>query len=532
VTCAIEDHNGDLWLGTDKGVARVRGGTDEWFSDVEVIRKENGLISNYVKCMTRDRNDHLWFGTDCGVSKYDGRDFQNILLEDELSLGFVEQIMEDHRGDIYFITTKNGILKYQPARRETLPRIHLTEVHADQLYQAFTDVIQVPTPADLVTFTYKAISFSTRPEHMRYTYRLAGLEDEWQPSTRDTRIHYSHLEPGEYRFLVRAIDRELHYSDPPASVTITVYQPYYRSWLFMVLIVLMAAGGLAGVAYMGIQLRRQRHIAARFREKLAKGREAERIQSAKMSSLRQVIAGVAHEINNPIGAITSSDDVTDRAVGRVKEIIEHDYEKSKQNAQLQKTFSVIDDVAKVKHTAAEKIASIVTSLRRFVRLDEAEWQVADVHDGLDSAIALMRSEFEGKAEIIKQYGEIPNVYCAPGSCNQVFMAVLRNALESLTEPGTITIKTGVSGKFLRIEIRDTGRGIPEEHLPRVFDPGFTTKGVQVGVGLGLAICYDIVSQRHGGRIEIASTPGEGSTVTIQIPTSPPESTDPQENNHA
>jgi len=192
---------------------------------------------------------------------------------------------------------------------------------------------------------------------------------------------------------------------------------------------------------------------------------------------------------------------------------------------------MLDDMNRVKHVAAAKIATIVTSLRRFVRLDEAEWQVADIHDGIDSAIDLMSSEFEGKAEIIKHYGEVPRIYCAPGSCNQVIMAVLRNALESLTDQGTITIRTGIEGEYLRIDITDTGRGIPEEDLGRVFDPGFTTKGVKVGVGLGLAICYDIVTQRHGGRIDITSELNKGSTVTIRIPTSPP-STDGTEENHS
>lgn len=520
ITCAVEDDDASLWLGSDKGVARIDSRVVDGFSVIQVMEKEDGLISNYVKSMLLDREGHLWMGTDKGASKYDGENFQNIRLDEDLTLGFVENIFEDRQGSIYFITSRSGIIKYTPPAKEILPRVHITQVEADQVYRQVADDIRIPTQTRLVTFAYKAISFRTKPDYMRFSYKLEGHDTAWHPSTSDRRVHYSNLKPGHYQFQVRAIDEDLHYSDPPATASIVVFRPFYRSALFVVLAILSGGLGTAGVSYLAIQLRRQRRIAAQFHEKLLKKKESERIQTAKMDSLRQMIAGIAHEINNPIGAILSSNDVSDRAVCRVKEILTYSYpEETKRNEKLTRTFSILEDTGQVKKIAAAKIATIVANLRRFVRLDEAEWQAADIHDGLDSVIALMASEFENKVEIIKEYGEVPRIHCSPGSLNQVFLAVLRNALESISEKGQIRITTSAPDEYLRIEVSDTGVGIPENQIARIFDPGFTTKGVQVGVGLGLTICYDIITQRHRGRIDLASEVGKGTTVTILLPRS-------------
>ena len=155
-----------------------------------------------------------------------------------------------------------------------------------------------------------------------------------------------------------------------------------------------------------------------------------------------------------------------------------------------------------------RIGTVVRGLRDFARLDEAEFQTADVHQGLDSTLDLLRHEMEGRLTVVREYGEIAPIECYPNQLNQVFMNLLVNAAEAIDGDGTITITTTGDAESVRVRIADTGRGIPGDHLERIFDPGFTTKGVGVGVGLGLAISYSI-ARDHGGTLDAESRSGDG-----------------------
>ncbi len=160
---------------------------------------------------------------------------------------------------------------------------------------------------------------------------------------------------------------------------------------------------------------------------------------------------------------------------------------------------------------------IVRSLRNFARLDEAERKKADLHDGLESTLTLVHHELKNRIEVIRHYGDIPDIECSPSQLNQVFMNILVNAAHSIQGKGTITISTRSRDGQVHVSFKDTGKGIEPSVLSKIFDPGFTTKGVGVGSGLGLAICYQIVRD-HNGRIEV--TPGEnrGTTFTVCLPT--------------
>ena len=244
--------------------------------------------------------------------------------------------------------------------------------------------------------------------------------------------------------------------------------------------------------------------------------EAERVQAAKMEALRQLVAGVAHQMNSPIGVISSNNDVSSRAIGRIKGMIN---ETVSEHRQLMKTLEILEKTNMVSQTASGEIAEIVANLRRFVRLDEAEMQLADIHEGLDNVIALLTLEFSNRIDVMKDYGDIPRIYCSPSNLNQVFMSVLKNASEAITGEGEIRLKTSTQGDYVRIEISDTGKGIPAEDIDRIFDPGYTTKGVRVGVGLGLPICHRIVVHEHNGHIDVTSEPGKGTKFGIALPIS-------------
>jgi signal transduction histidine kinase len=251
---------------------------------------------------------------------------------------------------------------------------------------------------------------------------------------------------------------------------------------------------------------------------LQKQKEVERIQAAKMESLRRLVAGVAHEINNPIGAISGSSDVSDRAIIKLRNILDKGHFVERQEKQLaMKALAALENSNKNNLVASERVAKIVTNLKKFARLDEAEYQMASINECIESAIGLNEAEVEGRISIKRDYGDLPEIYCSPSSMNQVFMALFKNSIEAIKETGEIVIRTFLKEDHIVIEIIDNGLGIPPENLRSIFDVGFTTKGVRVGVGLGLSICYIIIVAEHKGFIDISSELNKGTTVTITLP---------------
>ena len=266
------------------------------------------------------------------------------------------------------------------------------------------------------------------------------------------------------------------------------------------------------------------------------------VQSEKMSSLGQLVAGVAHEINNPVnfiyGNLEHAQDYTHDllqllrlyeealpevppAIAYHKQIIELDY--------------LIEDLPKLitsMKVGAERIREIVLSLRNFSRLDEAEMKAVDIHSGIESTIMILQHRLKGKPDtpdisVIKEYGNLPLVECFPGQLNQVFMNLIINAIDALeavpqpSEPLFIWIRTNVeespeSLEKILISISDNGIGIPIPVQGKIFDPFFTTKPIGKGTGLGLAICHSIV-EKHGGDISCNSIPNQGTEFIIEIP---------------
>ena len=518
ITVGLEDREGNLWLGTtDRGVIKYDIHTEDPTARFQNISKDEGLISNYVTAILSDRDGNLWFGTDKGIAKYDGENIQNIFLEEYLTLGGVESIFEGRKGNMWFITAGNGIIKYIPPIKETRPRVHIVCVESNKIYRNMNE-IKVPTTAKRLTFEFKGISFKTKPEGIRYIYMLEGVDQDWSPSTHEQKVDYRNMKHGTYRFLVKAIDKDLHYSDPPARVTVHLYKPFHTRPEFFFIVIFLGICLLGGVGYLAFQEKRQRAIAAEFKVKLTKQKEAERIQAAKMESLRRLVAGVAHEMNNPIGVISSSQDVSRRGIDTITKFLKQNYpQEMKKDTQLLGITDLLKNTNKACQNASERVAKIVANLRRFVRLDEGEWQKTDIHPGLDSVVALLEPEIGKRITVKKEYGDIPHIYCSPSSLNQVFMVILKNAVEAIPDKGEIKIKTFSKDDKLKVEITDTGIGIPHQNINKIFDPGFTTKGVSVGVGLGLSICYKIIVDEHKGRIDVSSEVGKWSTFTISLP---------------
>lgn len=224
------------------------------------------------------------------------------------------------------------------------------------------------------------------------------------------------------------------------------------------------------------------------------------INSEKMASLGQLVAGVAHEINTPVASIKSNNGIVAKLLGSIE------------GADLKEMLTDINEIDK---EAVNRISNIVTSLKKFVRLDEAELQEADINKELDLTLELIRHETKNRINVVKNYGKIPTIKCFPNMLNQVFTNILVNACQAIDGQGTITITTEYKNKKLVVKIKDTGKGIPQNQLSKIFSAGFTTKGIGVGTGLGLAICSKII-EKHKGEITVTSEVGKGSEFTITI----------------
>lgn len=246
--------------------------------------------------------------------------------------------------------------------------------------------------------------------------------------------------------------------------------------------------------------------------------QAKLVQQEKMAALGKLVAGVAHEMNTPIGTINSNADTLSRSLQKLRLLLTSEAcpESVRQDRKLNQLLSMVEDIARINQIACERIVGIVGSLRNFARLDEADQKMADLHEGLESTLTLVHHELKNRIRVVREYGDIPEIHCHPNKINQVFMNLLVNAAQAIEGEGAITIRTFREGDIVNVQFSDTGAGIRPENLSRIFDPGFTTKGVGVGTGLGLSIVFQIIHD-HGGSIDVDSEVGKGSTFTLRLP---------------
>ena len=261
------------------------------------------------------------------------------------------------------------------------------------------------------------------------------------------------------------------------------------------------------------------------------------VQSEKMSSLGQMVAGIAHEINNPVNFISANLPHTSKYTKDLLELVSLYKEAFPEVPQEIADFTeeielefIEEDLPHILNSmkiGSERIRSIVLSLRNFSRLDESDKKLADIHEGIENTLLLLSNRIKNRIYIVKKYGKVPSVECYPSQLNQVFMNLLSNAIDALNDierlDKIITISTGVvrehGARFLKVAIADNGPGIPDSVKDQIFNPFFTTKEVGKGTGLGLAISYKIVVDGHGGSITISQPPGGGTEFVVKIPIS-------------
>lgn len=241
------------------------------------------------------------------------------------------------------------------------------------------------------------------------------------------------------------------------------------------------------------------------------------IDDEKMAMLGQLMAGIAHEIGTPIASINSNVNLFTRSIDKMKSLLDSenvpDFPEKRQLTQM---LGMMEKLNQSNQAACDRIVKLVQSIRTYARSDMSELREVDIHEELESALTLVHHEIKRRINVLRKYNDIPKCTCFPERLISVFVNILMNASQAIENEGQVTIETLKDGENIKIKFTDTGHGIGPENIPRLFEPGFTTKPSGKGTGIGLTISKRIVDE-HGGKIEVESELGKGSTFTVILP---------------
>ncbi|MDW7694131.1 two-component regulator propeller domain-containing protein [Flammeovirgaceae bacterium SG7u.111] len=441
-----------------------------------------------------------------------------------------------------------------------------------------TSSITLNYKQSLFSITYASLNYSS-VENVNYAYRLKGFVDEsWQYVGNERKATYSNLSPATYEFEVGIVDNDGIGVTNIRNLKIDVLPPWWLTWWFKFISISLLVSVFVGVFLLRVrvlesqkkileqnveertkelwlkndeivsqnnELQAQQEELHAQREELSvqnkelnitldklKMAQSQLVQSEKMASLGLLTAGIAHEINNPVNFIKSGiaglhiviEQFTiisslytqvnkDNMLEKLKEINE-----LKESIKFDKIMEKAQLITAHINTGANRTAEIVKGLRTFSRSDTNNFAKFDISEGIDNTLLLLNQLIKNRIEVHKDYQSKIEIECASGQINQVIMNLLTNALQAIGEEGEIFITAYIAKKSFYLKIKDTGRGIPENHLKHVFDPFFTTKTVGEGTGLGLSIVMGIIEQ-HSGEIKVESTVGEGTAFEVILPVS-------------
>jgi len=238
-------------------------------------------------------------------------------------------------------------------------------------------------------------------------------------------------------------------------------------------------------------------------------------EAYSLASLGRLVTGIVHEMNTPLASILSNNAVMQRGLETLQKLLAEPGEAER--ARAAEILEQLRSLAAVDKTACERISAVIPGLKAFARVEEADLRKADLNAILMSTLALVRCECRARVSFETDLAELPELECYPQSLYQVFLNLLVNAEQAIEGQGTVKASTRLEGEWVHAAVADTGRGIRPEDRGNIFRPGFTTKPVGVGSGLGLSICRQIVVERHGGRIDFESEPGVGTTFHVWLP---------------
>ena len=415
-------------------------------------------------------------------------------------------IFQDGDGVLWF-GTNNGLTRYRPPA-PLPPPVLIDAVVGDRRYEGVAEV-EVPSVVRLTAFEFHGRSLKTRPEQMVYRYRLKGYEEAWR-NTRERRVEYEDLSVSDYTFEVVAVDRDLVYSEKPATVRLRVVRDARDAQIDELerrvrerTQALQEANGALSSANREL-FTLNRALQQTLEEKDRAQRQL--IQAERMAAVGELVAGSAHELNNPM-AVASS------LVQSIGEMLKEDTPE-----ELTEDRALMVENVRIALKDLNRAKEIVANLLSLSDRNRDYTEAVKINIVADDALRLLRGTYDReKVRVVKAYGEdLPTVTGNFADLGQMGMHLVRNAVEALKGGGTITLRTAVEGDQVVLECHDTGVGIPPEIRGEIFKPFFKTKPPAEGTGLGLYIVHRIV-EKHGGTIEVESAPGKGTTFSVRLP---------------
>lgn len=565
------DEKENLWVGTRDGL-NIFDHKSEKFRHFHEI---NGLSNNIVYTILHDHQNRIWVSTNNGITLIEPKDSLSFSLKTfDQSDGL--QSNEFNTGAVFkgktgyfYVGGINGITRFYPdeiSKKPTQAALAITALSVGNrgvsLDRNGVSFIKLKDGNNDFNVEFSVLEFINPARH-QFAYKLEGYDNDWIPAGARRFSNYTNLPPGDYQFRIKATNYAGYLQDSLFAVAVQVSTPLWRTWYAMSAYFLFTAL----VVYLFIIAREKKlarenkileeKIQEKTAELMKRTHELEisydqlrlsqsyLVQSEKMASLGTLVAGVAHEINNPVNFITSSIEPLRRDVSDMENllirfsllsetieqylgkpgdpekiaVLTRELNELKHGINLPELCSEIEILLRGIENGTHRTAEIVKSLRNFSRMDDKDKKLFDIHEGLNSTIQILSIEFEkNKIEVVRNYNKIGLIDCYPGQLSQVFMNLLMNAIQALEGKigGIIEITTAEADDMILITIQDNGPGIDKDIQNRIFDPFFTTKDVGKGTGMGLSISYSII-QKHKGTIQVISDDESGTGFVITLP---------------
>lgn len=557
-----EDKNGQLWIGTSRGLNSFHLPTKKWAH----YTRANGLPNDAIYGILEDEMGNLWLSTNRGLSKFNSKDaaFSNYGTKDGLpSYEFnVGAYYKNSAGEMYFGTI-DGFTIFSPSKIESNRHNHPVYLTG---YKIFDKSTEFPSPVtshegitlkyheNYILFEYVALNYHS-PEVNKYRYKLEGFDNAWVDSGTRRVASYAKLPHGTYTFKVKGSRHDGMRNEQTASIPLIVKPPFWLTWWFKVIVITFILG-VPLLIYrrktraLEREKRRSRelnekNIALETEQKKFKEAQGQLIQAEKMAGLGTLVAGVAHEINNPTNFTQGGIYNLDNDLRKLKEFLVElagDDADDEILAAFDDKFKPLFSQLETMKEGTTRIKNIVNDLQTFSRKDQGELRTVNLLEGLESTFHLVQTNFRRNVNFVREFTADPEIQCYPSELNQVYMNLMVNACQAIVQKpdspaknslyiGKLIIQTGIDEKkeHAVIRFRDDGIGMSEETRQKMFDIFFTTKPEGEGTGLGLAISYRII-EKLGGLIEVESQEGAGTCISLYIPLLPlvPRESNPQE----